>query len=90
MTGLEAAPVVFVEVALAARAEGGMRDSGAARSWGVERWEEGTVVVFVGGVGGVGVVAEAAAGVVSLGASAVVAVEEVFSGTGAEVKIGVG
>ena len=37
MAGLEAAPIVFVDVALTARAEGGIRVWGAVRSWGVER-----------------------------------------------------
>ena len=47
MTGLEAAPIVLEEMALAVRAEGGMRVCGAGRSCGVERWEGGSVVGFV-------------------------------------------
>lgn len=47
MTGLEAAPIVLEEMALAVRAEGGMRFCGAGRSCGVERWEGGSGVGFV-------------------------------------------
>ena len=84
-TGLAVAPVVFVDVALAARAEAGMRVRGAGRSWGVERWEVGGSGSAVGGAG-------VAGGVGSLAAVAVEEEEEegLVSGTGAEVKIGGG
>lgn len=86
MTGLEAAPIVFVEVALAARALGGMRDRGAVRIVGVERWDGGRVVGFGFGFG----FAVVAVGAGSLGAWAVVALEGLVSGTEAEVENGVG